>query len=345
MLDVQDILVDYGGTWALRASCSFGTQTWTSVLGPSGAGKTTLVQALAGFVPLRTGRILRDGHVISTLPPAKRGFGYVFQHDNLFEHLSVQQNLLLATHDDPAPRSSRLARVTAVVERLDLPAAYLAKRPGDLSGGERARIAVARALVRGHRWLILDEAFGALDEPLRLSIQSWIESLILGDESLSVISLTHQVREAHLFSDRILVIEGGRITFDGSTDGSVDDTRSRAVTGAPPAKRTLASLDERWSWLDGRVVSENGRGSSAIPLAPGEWRWDAPPAMAGQRWTQVVLKRPRLISTAGGYVLRDRGTGTMLRSPDAAKPLTAAPAITPTAALTIHVLSEALTSG
>lgn len=318
MIEVDNIVVDYGGTWTLRANCRFAPGTWTSLVGPSGSGKTTLAQAIAGFVPLRSGHIRCNQVNISTLPPSKRGLGYVFQHDNLFEHLTVEQNLLLATHDDPAPKAQRLDRIVHILKRVGLQSWALHKKPTQLSGGEKARVAVARALIRGHKWLILDEAFAALDEPLRLSIQAWLESLLLADDNLGIISLTHQLRDAHLFSDRIIALESGQIVFDGKTGDLVPPPLNRPAE-LERARQHLAALDERWSWLDGNAATALGFPRlAAVALAPGEWRM----CEAGQQttsqpdWLETQLMRPRWVDSGSGMLLRDRGTRTLLKVPE-----------------------------
>jgi thiamine transport system ATP-binding protein len=339
VLKVNSVVVEHGSTWTLNVTCRFERGTWTSLVGPSGAGKSTLVQAMAGFVPLKSGTIEIDGTDVTLHRSSERPLGYVFQQDNLFEHLTVRDNLLLATHDDPAPQAQRLGRLRDTLTRLKIPESYLGKKPNELSGGEKARVAVARALARGHHWLILDEAFAALDEPLRLSVQSWLEGLMQSEAQLSIISLTHQITDMRLFSDRILALEHGRVVFDGTLEEASD------LRGAhSPA--LLAGLDERLSVLDPQCLGSmaNAQGPT-IALTPKDFRFDAPEAPSSNLWHPVVLSRPRLIAMAWGLLVRDRGTQTVLRVVHPNKTTLELLHRPPTSGLPLYLQKDAITSG
>ncbi len=323
MLELREVRVSYGKDWNLSASCEFHSRTWTSILGHSGAGKSTLMQAIAGFVPLESGSIYLNNQVIDGRSASDRGFGYVFQNENLFDHLLVRDNLLLAMHDAPIGKTQRLKAVSELLSRLRIPPEYLDKYPTQLSGGERARVAVARAIARGQRWLILDEAFAGIDKDLRFGIQAWIESLVSGDFGLTVISLTHQIHDAHLFSDRIIALDAGRIVFDGppskldARDGSVDapqiDSASNNAKLIQIWRHQRASLSDRWSWLeDTRITTSMGFSFQTLILDRHEFSLDLPSGIDSTEWTPFTLEHPRIVEMGAGAILRDRGRKTIL---------------------------------
>jgi thiamine transport system ATP-binding protein len=280
MLEARNIRICYEDGWELQADFCLAAGTWTSIVGPSGSGKSTLVQAIAGFVPLASGSIIRDGTAIHALRPAERKISYVFQNQSLFDHLSVLENLLLAVHDLDVPKSQKMALVNDLVTRIKIDPVLLNRLPGSLSGGERARVVVARALMRGHKWLILDESFAALDEILRFEIQCWIESLMI-DGELSVVSVTHQLQDARLFSDRVLQVEKGRIVFDG------------------------VSLNERHS----QIESSDG---SITFLGPTDYAIGPAIESDNAGWHVIHLKRPFLAQIGGQWLWRERGKRTLL---------------------------------
>jgi thiamine transport system ATP-binding protein len=288
MLEAKDIRVRYEDGWELQADFCLAAGSWTSIVGPSGSGKSTLVQAIAGFVPLASGTIIRDGTAIHNLRPADRKISYVFQNQSLFDHLSVVENLLLAVHDLDVPKSRKMDLVKNNITRLQIEPILLNRFPRSLSGGERARIVVARALMRGHKWLILDESFAALDEILRFEIQCWIESLMIKGE-FSVVSVTHQLQDARLFSDRVLQIAKGRIVCDG------------------------IALNERHSQIENPDGSMTFLGPLEYALGPSMGSTLASQSNnAAIGWESIQLKRPFLAQVGGQWVLRERGKLTLL---------------------------------
>ncbi len=182
-----------------------------SLLGESGAGKTTVLKTLAGLIPMRRGQIEIGGQVISSgsrhlVAPERRGVGLVSQTSALFPHLTVQENIAYARGSSPA--SARL-----LADRLGL-TPLLAARPRALSEGERRRVALARTLEAGCRLLLLDEPFSALDRPLGESLLE----LLLGELRQfpgGAILVTHRLEEAQRFSDRLAVLHRGRVLQQG----------------------------------------------------------------------------------------------------------------------------------
>ncbi len=187
-----------------------------SMLGPSGCGKTTTLRMIAGFEQPTSGRILLEGQDVSTVPPYRRNVNTVFQHYALFPHMNVRDNVAFG------PRSQKLAEseVTKRVEEL-LTVTRLTqfkdRKPSQLSGGQQQRVALARALVNYPSALLLDEPLGALDLKLRQAMQFELKR-IQRDVNITFIYVTHDQEEALTMSDRIAVMNEGRVEQIGTPE-------------------------------------------------------------------------------------------------------------------------------
>ncbi len=180
-----------------------------SLLGPSGCGKTTMLRLAGGFEEPDAGRILLDGRDITDLPPEKRKVNTIFQSYALFPHLSVRDNIAFGLVLAKRPKAEVRDEVDRMIELIRM-ADQAAKKPDQLSGGQRQRVAVARALVNRPDVLLLDEPLAALD--LKLRQKMLIDLDVLHDEvGITFLYVTHDQAEAMSLSDRIAVMEGGRI--------------------------------------------------------------------------------------------------------------------------------------
>jgi molybdate transport system ATP-binding protein len=210
------------------------------LFGHSGAGKSVTLQAIAGLLRPQEGRIALDGRVVFDSaaridrPPQARNTGYVVQDLALFPHMTVAANVAFGVPD----RSARDRRVRELLGTLQI--AELAERkPRSLSGGQQQRVALARALARDARILLLDEPFSALDEALRSSLRQ--ELLRLRAElGLTILFVTHDLREAHLLADRIAVFDGGRILQIDPRETVFRRPRSRRVAELTGVANILA---------------------------------------------------------------------------------------------------------
>jgi spermidine/putrescine ABC transporter ATP-binding subunit len=180
-----------------------------TILGPSGSGKTTLLKVVAGFEKPDAGEVRIDGADITALPPARRDIGMVFQHYALFPHLTVRANVAFPLEMRNVARAEIDRRVGETLQLVEL-GGYDQRLPKQLSGGQQQRVALARAIVFNPRLLLLDEPFGALDRKLRETMQLEVRRLQrrLG---LTTIFITHDQEEALVLSDRIAVMNKGRI--------------------------------------------------------------------------------------------------------------------------------------
>ena len=198
-----------------------------TLLGPSGCGKSTTLRMMAGLERPDRGCILLHGRDITNDPPHRRPINTVFQDYALFPHLSVRNNIGfgLRTQRLPTPEISR--RVDAMLELVGL-SARARDRPSDLSGGQKQRVALARALVREPSVLLLDEPLSALDAQLRQQMQSELKSL-QARVGITFMLVTHDQNEALSLSDRIAIMQGGRILQIGQPDELYDRPASPFV--------------------------------------------------------------------------------------------------------------------
>lgn len=180
-----------------------------SLLGPSGCGKTTTLRCIGGYETPTEGTIEVAGRVVNDVPIHRRDVGMVFQNYALFPHKTVAENVGFALKMRGVSKDARRARVSEALELVELPS-YEDRYPAQLSGGQRQRVAVARALIHGPSVLLLDEPLASLDRKLRQSMRVELK-LIQEKVGISTIFVTHDQEEALVMSDRIAVMEGGRI--------------------------------------------------------------------------------------------------------------------------------------
>ncbi len=187
---------------------------FVTLLGPSGSGKTTLLGGIAGFSPIDEGDIRVDGQSVRGMPPHRRGFGMVFQHYALFPHMTVAQNVGFPLRMEGLGRGESARRVGETLALLHM-GEHAARRPAELSGGQQQRVAIARAIVRRPRVVLMDEPLSALDRRLREAIQIEIRALhrTLGT---TIVFVTHDQGEALALSDRIAVLDRGRLVQLGT---------------------------------------------------------------------------------------------------------------------------------
>lgn len=199
-----------------------------SLLGPSGCGKTTLLRLIAGFVQPTAGRILLRAKDIAGLPPEKRNMGMVFQNYAIFPHMTCFDNIAFGLRMRKVHKDEIKRRVEQSLQQVGL-AGYECRYERELSGGEAQRIAVARVLVIEPRLLLLDEPLSALDKKLREEMKYWIKGL---QKSLGIttIYVTHDQSEAMAMSDRIAVMNLGRVEQVGTAREIYERPGSRFVS-------------------------------------------------------------------------------------------------------------------
>lgn len=200
-----------------------------TMLGPSGSGKTTTLMMIAGFETPTAGDIAIDGKSVVAMPPYRRNIGMVFQNYALFPHLTVEENVGFPLKQRGVPKAERAKLVAEALELVHLPG-YGARYPRQLSGGQQQRVAVARAVVFKPRLLLMDEPLGALDKQLRENLQLEMRRLH-ADLGITFIYVTHDQEEALTMSDRIAVMNDGKVAQVGSPEDLYDRPDNRFVAG------------------------------------------------------------------------------------------------------------------
>ena len=184
--------------------------TRIAIVGPSGAGKSTLLNLIAGFVLPTRGEVWLNGENHTQSAPYERPVSMLFQENNLFPHLTVQQNLALGLKTSLKLTALEQDQIERVADAVGL-TSFLSRLPNSLSGGQKQRVALARCLLRDKPILLLDEPFSALDPELRLEMLNLIDELC-HSKKLTLLLVTHQPSELTGKVDRMLRIENGRIS-------------------------------------------------------------------------------------------------------------------------------------
>ena len=216
MIEVKGLSVDLGDFLLKDITFEVKQSEYYIILGPTGAGKTVLLESIAGLYPVKKGEIWLNGKEITNLEPEKRGIGVVYQDYVLFPHLSVKENIAFGLRLKGLPRQEIEATIGWLVELLNI-SHLLERKPDTLSGGESQKVALARALSVKPEVLLLDEPLSALDPETREDIQHELRR-IHERLNMTVIQVTHDFEEAVALGDRIAVIGEGRIMQVGTSE-------------------------------------------------------------------------------------------------------------------------------
>ena len=221
------------GALELDLGLSIGGDEVVALLGPNAAGKTTLLRALAGLVPLQSGHVILDGKVLED-PAARqyvateqRPIGFVFQDYLLFPHLSVLDNVAFGLRSRGVPRRAAAEKANRWLDRVGLKS-YARARPAELSGGQRQRVALARALAPDPRLVLLDEPLAALDVTTRAEVRRDLKRHLASFQGIRLV-VTHDPLEAMALADRLIVMESGRLVQTGTPAEVTEHPRSHYV--------------------------------------------------------------------------------------------------------------------
>ncbi|MBN1322070.1 MAG: ABC transporter ATP-binding protein [Thermoleophilia bacterium] len=214
MISLRDLKVDLGEFVLKDVDLDIEDGEYFILLGPTGAGKTVLLEAVAGLYPLMSGTISVDSREITRLAPEKRGISIVYQDQMLFPHLSVEQNIAFGLRAAKCPKGRRAKRIADIAGLLRIDH-LLQRRPTTLSGGEKQKVALARALVTKPSVLLLDEPLSALDPQSRETMQREL-SEIHRQLDVTIVHVTHDFEEAVALGDRVAVLNEGQIAQVGT---------------------------------------------------------------------------------------------------------------------------------
>ncbi|MCE7885321.1 MAG: ABC transporter ATP-binding protein [Actinobacteria bacterium ATB1] len=235
--DIRDVVIDIDhvtkrfGDFVAVADADFQIRQgeFFSMLGPSGCGKTTTLRMIAGFEQPSEGAIRLEGVDVSNVPPYRRNVNTVFQHYALFPHMTVWDNVAFGPRSQKVPKNEIAPRVDELLEIVRL-ADFGKRKPAQLSGGQQQRVALARALVNYPSALLLDEPLGALDLKLRQAMQLELKR-IQREVGITFIYVTHDQEEALTMSDRIAVMNLGKVEQIGTPVEIYDRPESVFVAG------------------------------------------------------------------------------------------------------------------
>jgi lipopolysaccharide export system ATP-binding protein len=230
LLEVKDLSKSYDGREVVRGvNITIKRQEIVGLLGPNGAGKTTTFYMIVGIIPPKSGRITFDNNDITYLPIHQRcrcGIGYLSQEPSIFRKLTVEENIMAILETLPMGRSERNRRLRSLLEELNI--AHLAKNKAfTLSGGERRRLEITRALVTNPSFILLDEPFSGIDPVVVNEAQEIIKEL--KERGLGILLTDHNVRETLSITDRAYLIAEGRILIDGTAEDLINDPKAREI--------------------------------------------------------------------------------------------------------------------
>lgn len=269
-VELQNVKKRFGDVTAVDSvSLSILRGEFLTLLGPSGCGKTTLLRMIAGFELPDSGRVVLGGREVTELPPHQRDVTTVFQHYALFPHLNVFDNVAFGLERRHVARDEVRRRVAAALEMVRLGGLDV-RQPRELSGGQQQRVALARALVVEPRVLLLDEPLAALDLKLRKQMQIELKGLQrrLG---ISFVYVTHDQEEALTMSDRIVVMNAGRIEQVGRSEEIYERPETEFVAGFIGVSNILEGDLEEVTGERSVIRIGNARvGAHADSVKPGE---------------------------------------------------------------------------
>ncbi len=264
--DVQltDVSKAFGATWAVRdLTLQVERGIFYSLLGPSGCGKTTTLRLIAGFEQPTAGRVLIRGIDVAGLPPYRRDVNTVFQSYALFPHMSVADNIAYGLRQRHMGRAEIRRRVNEALEMVRLVGADK-RKPSELSGGQQQRVALARALVNRPTVLLLDEPLSALDLKLRKEMQSELKTL-QRTVGITFIYVTHDQEEAITLSNRIAVMNAGRLEQEGTPTEVYERPQTRFVADFIGLTNFIAgTVRESYAYRSGSTISRRVVVTTAI---------------------------------------------------------------------------------
>ncbi len=253
MITLERVSVQRGSFVIADLSLTIATGSYGLLVGRSGSGKTSLLDAIAGHLPLTQGRILLGDRDITALPAEERSIGLVYQHYHLFPHLSVRENIAYGLRRSPP--EERTSRVTHLSDALRL-GNLLDRYPRHLSGGEQQLVAVARAIAPRPTVLLLDEPFAALDPISRHHLREAIAGLHRS-EAMTTLQVTHDFGDAVRLGDMVAILDQGQVVQQGTPEKIV----------SAPTNGAIAQLVEAGNVIQGVVAADTSLSPPDTPIS------------------------------------------------------------------------------
>jgi spermidine/putrescine transport system ATP-binding protein len=296
VITLDHVVKRYGSYVAVqKAHFAIARGEFFSLLGPSGCGKTTTLRMIAGFEQPTEGRILLDGKDVSRVPPYRRNVNTVFQHYALFPHMSVTDNVAFGPRSNKISEQETRNRVEQLLEVVRL-TQFSSRKPAQLSGGQQQRVALARALANYPSALLLDEPLGALDLKLRQAMQIELKR-IQREVGITFIYVTHDQEEALTMSDRIAVMNEGRVEQIGAPTDIYHSPTSVFVANFIGVANLLPAV---MGQSNGKHATVTVAGNRPINVPAGRWSFRAgAPA--------TVMVRPERLRLSNDAPVGDSG--------------------------------------
>ena len=275
MLEVENLTLSVGDFHLRGVSFSVKGRDYLTVIGPTGAGKSVLLEAIAGFYPLSSGRIALEGRDITREPPERREMSIVYQDYMLFPHMSVFDNIAFGLKKRRLSRGEIEREVLEIAEELHIDH-LLHRKPGTLSGGEQQRVALARALIVGPKVLLMDEPFSALDTKTREELRSLVR-LVIGKHGTTVIHVTHDFEDVFALAKHVAVMRDGRIVQFGTPEEVFSRPGDEFIASFVGTNLLRGRVEERSDGLTavrvGDVIlytADEAEGEATLSLRPEE---------------------------------------------------------------------------
>jgi len=262
------------------------------LLGTSGCGKTTTLRMINRLTETTSGNIYVGGQNIKEVSPEelRRNIGYVLQHNGLFPHYTISENIAIVPELLKWPKQKIIKRTSELLEQLHLPPDYLSLYPQELSGGQQQRVGLARALAADPPVLLMDEPFGALDAVTRANITHEFSQLeVLKNKT--IVLVTHDIREAFDLGDKILLMDKGKIVQEGTPADLLFNPVNNFVTSFFEDQRMQLELNtvllkDIWPYLE----IENNTGNNVNEIESDKNIWQALNFLSGKKDKNIVLK-------------------------------------------------------
>lgn len=288
MIRIESLGVALGGFMLQDINLEIDEGEYFIILGPTGAGKTVLLEAIAGLHPIAKGQIWSGEREVTKLSPEKRGIGFVYQDQQLFPHLSVKDNIAFGLKMAKRPKEEMEARIAAMAELHGIEH-LLERSPENLSGGERQKVALARALITEPEILLLDEPLSAVDLETREQMQRDLQR-IQRRLKVTTIHVTHDFEEAVALGQRVAILNQGRIAQVGTPEEVLRQPSSEFVARFALSRNVFSG-----------EASDSETGSATIAI--GQTRLMAATELRGQvrlslRPEDILISREPLKSTA-----------------------------------------------